>query len=103
VQGILEGADAGLRLIGGKNGGGEDIVAGPPKNRWKDANSRSRRGYAARGVQDWTFHQQSSGKANFVSSSFHGRSLVLTSMSVILMVRRSSGSARPLNSLATSG
>jgi len=71
--------------------------------RWKDANSRRRDGYAERGVQEFTCHQPSSGKANFVSSSFHGRSFVLMSMSVILMVRRSSGSARPLDSLATSG
>ena len=48
-------------------------------------------------------HHLSSGKASCVSSSFHGRSLVLMSMSVILMVRRSSVSNRPLNSLATSG
>lgn len=71
--------------------------------RWKDANSRSRRGYAERGVQYFTCHQPSSGKANFVSSSSQGRKVVLTSMSVILMVRRSFGSAPPLNSLATSG
>jgi hypothetical protein len=66
-------------------------IRNPPTSdlgRSKDANSRSRRGYAERGVQEFTCHQPSSGKGNFVSSSFHGRNLVLTSMSVILMVRR---------------
>ena len=45
-----------------------------PFSVWKDANSRRRGGYAERGVQEFTCHQPSSGKANFVSSSFHGRS-----------------------------
>jgi hypothetical protein len=71
--------------------------------RWKDANIRSRRGYAERGIQYLSYHQPSSGKANFVSSASQGRKVVLSSMSVILIVRRSFGLAPPLNSLATSG
>ena len=71
--------------------------------RSKDANSRSRRGYAQSGVKEFICHQPSSEQANFFFSSFYGRRVVLTSMSVILMVRRSSGSVQPLNSLAISG
>jgi hypothetical protein len=70
--------------------------------RWKDANIRSRRGYAERGIQYLTY-QPSSGKANFVSSSSQDRKVVHSPVSVILIVRRSFGLAPPLNSLATSG
>ena len=86
----------------GRELGGRGGSRNRPMTSGKDADSHCRRGPAETGLQHLTCHQLSSETANFVCSS-HGRRVVLTSMSVILMVRRSSDSAQPLNSLATSG
>jgi hypothetical protein len=82
---------------------GEGFYAGPLRTSWRDANSHRRCGSAETGVYYLACHQPSSGMANFVSFSSHGRSVVLTFMSVILMVRRSFGSGQLMNLLATSG